>query len=80
MTPFLDEAGNGARMYEGADVNAGDPSGDRWKYRRYQRVFLKAGVIPEVYKGNNHFVIQWIHVAERTGRKQEGQVKLWVSM
>jgi hypothetical protein len=80
MTPFLDEDGNGARMYEGADVNAGDPSGNRWKYRRYQRVFLKAGVIPDVYKGNNHFVIQWIHVTERTGRKQEDQVKLWVSM
>ena len=79
MTPFLDEAGNGARMYEGADVNAGDPSGNRWKYRRYQRIFLKEGVIPETYKGNNHFVIQWIHVTERTGRKQDDQVQLWVS-
>ena len=79
-TPFLNEEGNGARMYEGADVNARDPSGHRWKYRRFQRVFLKEGAIPEVYKGNKHFVIQWIHVTERAGKKQENQVRIWVSM
>ena len=78
MTPFINEDGNGAKVYEAADVNAADPSGVRCSFRRFQRVFLRDTVLPDDYKGRKHFFVQWVMVRVTNG-KLEDQVVLWIS-
>jgi len=79
MTPYINDSGSGCRIYEGVDVNAYDESGVRRSYRRFQRLFPKEGIIPAIYKGNNHFVMQWAMVPEVNG-EPVNQVYIWVSM
>lgn len=77
-TPFINDDGNGAKVYEAADVNAADPSGVRCSFRRFQRVFLKDTALPDDYKGKAHFVVQWVMVRVTDGKLAD-TVVLWIS-
>ena len=67
LAPYVNDAGDGIKCYSCADVNAADPSGRRWGFRRFQEVFPEDEVVPAAYRGCNIFVLLWVGLAFKKG-------------